>query len=91
MKKKKKKKRTETGDSYPCQIKISKTLETRLKNILPDLISSNQPAYVKNRYINESGRLIYNVHETASILNKKGFLITVDIEKAFGSVEHSFY
>ena len=57
---------------------ISKTLAARLKNMLPDLISSNQTAYVKNRYIIESGRLIYDVLETASILHKKGFLVTVD-------------
>ena len=62
---------------------ISKTLATRLKDMLPDLISSNQMVYVKNRYISESGRLIYDVLETASILNKKGFLVTIDIEKAF--------
>ena len=45
---------------------------------------------MKNRYISESGRLIYDVIEAASILNKKGFLVTVDIEKAFDSVDHSF-
>ena len=45
---------------------------------------------MKIRYINESGRLIYDVLQTASILNKKGFLLTVDINKAFNSVNHSF-
>ena len=54
----------------------------RLKDILPDLISSNQTAYLKNRYISESGRIIY-VLETASILNKKEFLVTVDNRKSF--------
>ena len=62
---------------------ISKALTARLKDILPDLTSSNQTTYVKNRYISESGRLIYAVLETASTLNKKGFLVTVDIKKAF--------
>ena len=42
------------------------------------------------RYISESGILIYDILKTASILNKKGFLVTVDIEKAFDSVDHSF-
>ena len=69
---------------------ISKALATRLKELLTDLISSNQTAYVKNRYISESGRLIYDALETVSILNKKGFLVTVDIEKTFNSVDHSF-
>ena len=58
---------------------ILKELATRLKGILPDLISFKQTAYVKNRYISASG--------TASILNKKGFLVTVDIENVFDSVE----
>ena len=58
--------------------------------MLPDLISSNQMVYVKNRYISESGRLIYDVLETASILNKKKFLVTVDIEKAFDFFDYSF-
>ena len=69
---------------------ISKALATRLKDILPHLISSNQTAYAKNRYVRESGRLIYDVLETASILNKKGFLVTVDIENVFNTVDHSF-
>ena len=45
---------------------------------------------MKNRYISESGWLLYDALETASILNKKGFLVTVDIEKAFDSVDNSF-
>ena len=61
-----------------------------MKDILPATISSNQTAYVKNRYMSEGGRLIYDVPETASILNKEGFLVTVDIKKAFDSVDHSF-
>ena len=69
---------------------ISKTLATGLKDILLDLISSNQTVFVKNRYISKSGRLIYDVLETASILNKKKFLVTVDIEKAFDFFGYSF-
>ena len=60
------------------------------KDTLPDLISLNQTVYMKNRYVSESERLTYDVHKTASILNKKGFLVTVDIEKAFNSVGQSF-
>ena len=50
---------------------ISKPLGTQLKDILPDLISFNQSAYVQNRYICESGKLIYDVLQTASILKRK--------------------
>ena len=67
---------------------IPKALVTRLKDILPYLISSNQTAYVK-KIISESGRLIYDVLETVSILNEKEFLVTVDIKKNFELVDHS--
>ena len=70
---------------------IPKTLTTQLKDILSDLISSNQTTYVKNRYVSESVRLTYDVLETASILNKKGFLVTINIRKAFSSVDRSFF
>ena len=34
---------------------MSKALATRLKETLPDLISCQQTAYVKNRFIGEGG------------------------------------
>ena len=37
---------------------ISKVLSERNKNVLPSIISENQTAYVKNRFISEGGRLI---------------------------------
>ena len=72
---------------------ISRTLATRLNDILPDLylISSNQTAYVKNRYISESGKLVYDVLETASILNKKGFLVTMISKKLLIPLTILFY
>ena len=48
---------------------ISKSLSEKVKNFLPDLISSQQTAYVKNRHIGESGRLIPDVIEIAKIKN----------------------
>ena len=37
---------------------ISKATSEKLKEFLPELISSQQTAYVKNIHIGESGRLI---------------------------------
>ena len=43
---------------------ISKVLSTRIKGVLPYLISSNQTAYVKNRFLSESGKLKWNSKNT---------------------------
>ena len=69
---------------------ITKVLSTRIKNVLPFLISSNQTAHVKNRFIGESGTVISDILEIANTLALEGFLVTVDIEKAFDSVNHWF-
>ena len=62
---------------------ISKALTSRLKKVLPDLISLQQTAYVGNRFIGESSRLIADIIEITDVLNKEGILVTMDIEKAF--------
>ena len=61
---------------------ISKVLLEKLKDVLPDLISSQQTAYIKNSHIGESGRLISNIIEITEIKNIEGFLATIEIEKA---------
>ena len=69
---------------------ISKVLSTRTKNVLPFLISSNQTAYAKNRFISKSGRVISDNLEIPNTLALEGFLVTITIEKAFDSVNHCF-
>ena len=61
-----------------------------MKNVLPELISSNQTTYVKNRCISESGRLISDVIGMCDILDISGYLVTMDIEKAFDSLDRDF-
>ena len=62
---------------------ISKALSEKLTKVPPDLISSQQTVYVKNRHIGESGRLISHIIEIAKMKKKK-----MDIEKAFDSLDH---
>ena len=69
---------------------ISKVLSNRIKNLLSNLISNNQNANVANRFISEGGRLISDILEMTDILNMEGYLLTIDIEKAFDSVDHYF-
>ena len=47
---------------------LCRSLAEKLENVLPELISSNQTAYVKNRCSSESGRLISDVIEMCKYL-----------------------
>ena len=61
-----------------------------MREVLPSLISKNQTASVKGRFISEEGRLISDILEMSDSLKIKGFLMTLDIEKAFDLVNHLF-
>ena len=69
---------------------ISKYLATRLKNVLGKLIDARQTAYVNERFIGESGRLIDDVLKICDMQRLSGYLLTVDFEKAFDSLNHNF-
>ena len=72
-------------------IKIaSKALAARMKTVIHSLISYDQMAYVKGRYIGESVRLIDDLLKYAEDENIDGILFAADIEKAFDSVNHNF-
>ena len=69
---------------------ISKVLASRLKSVISTIVNENQVAYVNNRFISESGRLISDALEITNSLNIEGLLMTVDIEKVFHSINHSY-
>ena len=69
---------------------ISKVVASRLKNVISSIVNENQVAYVSNRFTSESGRLISDVLKITNSLNIEGLLMTVDIEKVFDSINHSF-
>ena len=69
---------------------IAKALATRLKETLLKLISFQQTAYVKNRFIGEGGRLISDTLKMSESLNLKDYTVTVDTEKTFDSLSYSF-
>ena len=69
---------------------ISKSVANKLKSILPSIISHDQTAYVKGRFIGESTRLISDILEITDALNIGGYMLTADIEKAFDSMDHVF-
>ena len=69
---------------------ISKAIANKLKIILPSIISHDQTAYVKGRFIGESTRLISDILEITDTFNIGGYVLTADIEKAFDSMDHTF-
>ena len=68
---------------------LSKVMAQRLKKTLP-FIFPNQSAYADKRFIREGGGLIYDSLEISDTLKPDGLLGTIDIQKAFDSVDPSF-
>ena len=69
---------------------LSEAVSNKLKTVLLTLIFSQQAAYVKNRYIGEIGRLIFDIIQISDCFSITDFLVTMNIEKAFDSISHSF-
>ena len=70
---------------------ISKVVASRLKSIISSIVNENSiVACVNNRFISESGRLIPDVLEITYSLDIEGILMTVDLEKAFDSINQTF-
>ena len=69
---------------------FSKALANGIKKYLPFLISLNQTAYVEGRFIREGRRLFSDILQVTDFLNLRGLVVTVDVQKAFDSVNHLF-
>ena len=69
---------------------LSKVLTTRMKRVIYILIGNEQSAYVPGRHITDTfisvSDLLYYVDQN----NLDGYLVSVDMEKAFDSVDHTF-
>ena len=70
----------------------SKALALRMKKVIPNIINYDQTAYVKNRFIGESVRLIDDSLYHTEQENLDGTLFATDTctKKAFDSSEHNF-
>ena len=61
-----------------------------LKTVISSKVNENQVAYISNRFISKSGRLISDVLQSTNSLDIEGILMTVDIENALDSINHIF-
>ena len=69
---------------------VSKTLAKRLEPILPVLIQCSHNAYVKGRLIFDAVRTIDDILEYTRHTKMSGFLVAIDFEKAFDSLDHAY-
>ena len=65
-------------------------IASRLKKVLPDLISNCQTGFTKGRFIGESTRLVYDIMNYTEKKQKTGLLMLIDFEKAFDSISWKF-
>ena len=68
----------------------SKSSALRVRKVLNTLIHSDQTAYLKDRYIGESVRLISDLLEYTDDNDTEAILFSADFEKAFDSIDHCF-
>ena len=59
-------------------------------NVLSSSISTQQTAYIKNRFIGESGILISDIVNIYDCNNTGGHLITTDIKTVLDSLDNTF-
>ena len=69
---------------------ITSVLANRMRTVLNKIINPNQKGFLKDRYIEENTRLIYDLIQYCKENNKEGLLLLIDFEKAFDSIEWSY-
>ena len=69
---------------------ILKSLATRVKKVLSNLIDARQTTYINERFIGAKNRLIDDVIKVCDIQKISGYILTVDFEKAFDSLNNKF-
>ena len=69
---------------------LTKALVTRLKEIMQEIISSDQQAFIQGRYL---GNSVLDLYAAAAVALEQGedcLAMLLDIEKAFDSVNWDF-
>jgi hypothetical protein len=65
---------------------ITKVLANRIKKVLPTVINHDQVAYLKNRFIGQNIRTIFDTMGYTKLMDQKGIIAFLDFEKAFDTV-----
>jgi len=74
-----------------CDIKLcTKTLAIRTNKVLDSLINITQTGYVPTRQVYDNSRLLEEIIEHYKKNDYTAYLITLDAQKAFDSVDHTY-
>ena len=60
---------------------MSKVIASRLKNVLPNIIHYNQTGFIKDPYIGETVRSIFDIMDFTLKENIPGIMIFLDFKK----------
>ena len=66
------------------------TLAQRMQKTIGNMISNDQSAYIKGRYMGTNIRLVSDIIDYFDMMNESGFLLMLDFKKAFDSIEWNF-
>lgn len=69
---------------------LSGCIGNRIKKNLDNLIHENQTGFMKNRFIGENTRMLYDIMSYSDKENIPGMALFKDFEKAFDSVSWRF-
>lgn len=69
---------------------LSAAIASRIKTVLPKIISENQTGFMKGRFIGENTRMLYDILKYTQDKKIPGLLLLIDFEKAFDSVAWVF-
>ena len=69
---------------------MTKALAARIKEVLPSIIHHNQTGYIKDLFIGETVRSIFDIMDFTLDENISGLMIFIDFHKAFDSLEWDF-
>jgi len=74
-----------------CDIKIcTKAIALRTSKIVHKLVDSKQTGYVPGRQVTDNIRLLEEIIKLANDTHEEAFLITLDAQKAFDSIDHDY-
>ena len=65
-------------------------MANKFKNVLKSIVRANRFAYVEGWFIGEATRLISDILEVKKECYIPGYMVLMDVQKAFDSMDHGF-